>query len=185
MNTTNKREKSLANFKAAAAAGHSSQVTGVPHPHCCCCCCYPRTVRSIFSSHNLKYFSSIFDRQLKLRCPARAHSDVGEGRGKADEKRGSMTGHTHCNAKGNVALATVPSLSLSLFAPLPLQLLVALRASLFGAFRFVSLPESVKGECEAGQQMKRCSFHACTHTYASAGTSVCVCVSGGRALGNV
>lgn len=88
-----------------------SQVTGVPHPHCCCCCCccYPRTVRSIFSSHNLKYFSSIFDRQLKLRCPARAHSDVGEGRGRAD-----MTGHTHCNAKGNVALATVPSLSLSL-----------------------------------------------------------------------
>lgn len=83
-----------------------------------------------------------------------------------------MTGHTHCNAKGNVSLATVASL----FAPLPLQLLVALRASLFGAFRFVSLPESVKGECEAGQQMKRCSFHASTHTYASAGTSVCLCM---------
>lgn len=48
--------------------------------------------RSIFSSRNLKYFSSIFDRQLKLR--------LSEWRAPKEES------YTHCNAKGNATKHT-------------------------------------------------------------------------------
>lgn len=90
---------------------------------------------SIFSSHNLKYFSSIFDRQLKLRsrgagvCVCVPVWCVLEGV--------CWGGATHCNAKGNAWTAT---------AHLPVGA---------GAFiPFVYVP-SVKRECE-GQQMKCC-----------------------------